>query len=45
MSRGHNCSADHWSLGIIIYENGGGARFTMKEWIKCLSTRGVVGGL
>jgi serine/threonine protein kinase len=20
MSRGHNCSADHWSLGIIIYE-------------------------
>jgi protein kinase A len=20
MSRGHNCSADHWSLGIVIYE-------------------------
>jgi serine/threonine protein kinase len=20
MSRGHNCSADHWSLGIMLYE-------------------------
>jgi hypothetical protein len=27
MSRGHNCSADHWSLGIIIYENGGESPF------------------
>jgi serine/threonine protein kinase len=20
LSRGHDCSADHWSLGILIYE-------------------------
>jgi serine/threonine protein kinase len=31
--------ADHWSLGIIIYEMITESRFTMKEWIKCLSTR------